>query len=28
MKLDPAQRHILTLLQKDSTLSTQVLAER
>jgi Lrp/AsnC family leucine-responsive transcriptional regulator len=28
MKLDPAQRHILTLLQKDSTLSTQVLADR
>ena len=28
MKLDPAQRHILTLLQKDSTLSTQVLADK
>ena len=28
MKLDPAQRHILTLLQKDSTLSTQALADK
>ena len=28
MKLDPVQRTILNLLQKDSTLSTQVLSER
>ncbi|HRP95807.1 MAG TPA: Lrp/AsnC family transcriptional regulator [Rhodocyclaceae bacterium] len=28
MKLDQAQRQILTLLQKDSTLSTQALAEQ
>ena len=28
MKLDQAQRQILTLLQKDSTLSTQSLAEK
>ena len=28
MKLDPVQRNILNLLQKDSTLSTQVLSER